>query len=194
MARRSTDSDGSSEGAPCTWQRKPSVAYSSAREMPDLASRRLASTSWVLLPMDETMPIPVTTTRLMEASPALDANSRPQNRGWLDKSARSRRTGLHRVGVAEQADLEVESLIDDRAVGREPAIGDAEHELRAHHPLDFEAIDHVLHGRQHLAGKLEFAEAERAALARRAEPAEEESKQLPQRIEAKATRHHRIAL
>ena len=79
MARRSTDSAGSSEGAPCTWQRKPSVAYSSAREMPDLASRRLASTSWVLLPMDETMPIPVTTTRLIEASSALCCNSTPSN-------------------------------------------------------------------------------------------------------------------
>jgi hypothetical protein len=33
--------------------------------MPDLASRKEASTSWVLLPMDETMPIPVTTTRLI---------------------------------------------------------------------------------------------------------------------------------
>jgi hypothetical protein len=33
-----------------------------------LASRKLASTSWVLLPIDETMPIPVTTTRLMAAS------------------------------------------------------------------------------------------------------------------------------
>ena len=63
-------SAGSSVGAPCTWQRKPSSAYSSAREMPDFASRRLASTSWVLLPMDETMPIPVTTTRLMIASSA----------------------------------------------------------------------------------------------------------------------------
>src|SRR5258708_26650193 len=149
MARRSITSAGLSVGAPCTCERKPSSACLSARVMPDLASRRLASTSWVLLPMDETMPIPVTTTRLMEASPALDANSRPQNRGWLDKSARSRRTGLHRVGVAEPPNLEVESLIDDRAVGREPAVGNAEHELRAHHPLDFEAIDHVLHGRQH---------------------------------------------
>src|SRR5436190_1037004 len=36
--------------------------------MPDLASRKLASTSWVLFPMDETIPIPVTTTRLMIAS------------------------------------------------------------------------------------------------------------------------------
>jgi hypothetical protein len=31
--------------------------------MPDFASRKLARTSCVLLPMDETMPIPVTTTR-----------------------------------------------------------------------------------------------------------------------------------
>src|SRR5258708_14673255 len=116
--------------------------------------------------MDETMPIPVMTTRLMEASSALDANSRPQNRGWLDKSARSRRTGLHRVGVAEQADLEIQRLVDHRAVRRKPAVGDAEHQFRAHHPLDFEAVDHLLHGRQHLAGKLEFAEAKRAALAR----------------------------
>ena len=63
-------SAGSSVGAPCTWQRKPSSAYLSARTMPDLASRKLASTSWVLLPIDETMPIPVTTTRLMNASSA----------------------------------------------------------------------------------------------------------------------------
>jgi hypothetical protein len=33
--------------------------------MPDLASRKEASTSCVVLPMDETMPIPVTTTRLI---------------------------------------------------------------------------------------------------------------------------------
>ena len=71
MARRSTDSAGSSVGAPCTWQRKPSLAYSSARLMPDFASRRLASTSCVLLPMDETMPIPVTTTRRIAVLPSV---------------------------------------------------------------------------------------------------------------------------
>src|ERR1700721_1977838 len=68
MARRSTDSLASSVGAPCTWQRKPSSAYLSARTMPDLASRSDASTSCVLLPMDETMPIPVTTTRFIGPS------------------------------------------------------------------------------------------------------------------------------
>src|SRR6185436_2199890 len=76
----------------------------------------------------------------------------------------------------------------------QPAVGDAEDELRAHHPLDFEAIDHVLHGRQHLAGKLELAQTKRPPLARRAEPAEEKTEQLPQRVEAEAARHHRIAL
>jgi hypothetical protein len=38
--------------------------------MPDFASRKFAKTSWVVLPMEETMPIPVTTTRLMLASSA----------------------------------------------------------------------------------------------------------------------------
>src|SRR5450756_1167045 len=69
MARRSTDPAGSSVGMPCTWQRKPRLANSSAWVIPDLASRRLARTSCVLLPMDETMPIPVTTTRLIAAYP-----------------------------------------------------------------------------------------------------------------------------
>src|SRR6516164_11126497 len=68
MARRSTTVEGSSAGAPCTCERKPSLAMSSDRVIPDLASWRLDSTSWVLFPMDETMPIPVMTTRLMFAS------------------------------------------------------------------------------------------------------------------------------
>src|SRR6202021_2612613 len=69
IARRSMTPAGSSVGAPCTWERKPNSAYLSARVIPDFASWRLARTSWVLLPMDETMPIPVMTTRLMIASP-----------------------------------------------------------------------------------------------------------------------------
>src|SRR6201993_479078 len=108
MARRSIAPSGSSVGAPCTWQRKPSSAYFSAREMPDLASRRLARTSWVLLPMDETMPIPVTTTRLMNASSA----SRCVERALLPPSTSAR---LHHF-VAEQTDLEVHRPLDVDAV------------------------------------------------------------------------------
>ena len=69
MARRSIDPDGSSVGMPCTWLRKPWLANSSERVMPDFASRRLASTSCVLFPIDETMPIPVTTTRRIIKTP-----------------------------------------------------------------------------------------------------------------------------
>ena len=130
----------SSVGAPCTWQRKPSSAYLSARTMPDFASRRLASTSWVLLPIDETMPIPVTTTRLMEASCALRASSLTPRSGCSGLRAVTLRSAASSLR-AEQADLEVLRPIDDRAVGLEPAIGDAEHELRAHDPLDVDAVD-----------------------------------------------------
>ena len=65
--------------------------------------------------------------------------------------------------------------------------------LRAHHPLDVDAVDDLLDGRQHLAGEFQLAEPERPSPARRAEPAEEEAEQLPQRIEAQAARHDRIA-
>jgi len=52
------------------------IANGSAREMPDFASRRLASTSWVLLPIDETIPIPVTTTRLITPASSLHCGGR----------------------------------------------------------------------------------------------------------------------
>src|SRR5215831_9983820 len=152
--------------------------------MPDLASRRLARTSWVLLPIDETMPIPVTTTRLMHAS------SRCAERAPLTPSTSAR---LHHF-VAEQTDLEVHRPIDDRAVRREPTVGDAEHELAAHDPLDVDAVDHVLDRGKNLAGEFEFTQSERAPLTGGAQPAQEEAEQLPERIEAEAAGHDRIAL
>src|ERR1043166_5098 len=168
IARRSTTSAASSEGAPCTCERKPSSAYLSAREMPDFASRRFASTSWVLLPMDETMPIPVTTTRLMLAScaPKKAGVGLPQLEAGAPPSAPDRLCRL----IAEQADLEVECPVDNGAIRREPAVGDAEHEFRAHHALDLDAVDDLAHGGQDLARQLQFAKAERSALPRRAEP------------------------
>src|SRR6516165_188498 len=99
--------------------------------MPDLASRRLAKTSWVLLPIDETMPIPVTTTRLMHASSA----SRCAERAPLPPSTSAR---LHHF-VAEQTDLEVEHAADQAfavfAAGFRD-LGDAvEHEHRRQRQL-----------------------------------------------------------
>src|SRR3954467_3379918 len=68
IARRSIMADGSSVGAPQTWQRKPCSAKESEKLMPDLASCREVCTSLALLPIDDTMPRPVTTTRLIRNS------------------------------------------------------------------------------------------------------------------------------
>src|SRR5262249_38306935 len=116
IARRSITAAASSVGAPCTCERNPISACFSAREIPDFASWRLASTSWVLFPMDETIPIPVMTTRLMTASPYRYAS--------LCCCCSRRRRAL-----LEQPDLQVLCAIDNLAVHGKPPVGNAEHEL-----------------------------------------------------------------
>src|SRR3954454_20533635 len=125
MARRSMTSAGLSVGAPCTCERKPSSACFAARVIPDFASRRLASTSWALFPMDETMPIPVMTTRLMIASPCRYAGVERYTRRCTARSRRSRR----RCALLEHPDLQVLCAIDNLAIHGKPAVGDAEHQL-----------------------------------------------------------------
>src|ERR1700743_671181 len=109
MARRSITPEGSSVGAPCTCERKPSSLCFSANEMPDFASCRLDSTSWVLFPMDETIPIPVMTTRLMFASPYLTCLS-------LCASAHGLRSS-RRGALLEQPDPQILGAIDNLAIG-----------------------------------------------------------------------------
>src|SRR5262245_61977141 len=131
------------------------------------------------------MPIPVMTTRLMNASSA--------SRSGQQAPPPSTPARLHHF-VAEQADLEIHCPIDDRAVCREPAVSDAKHKLAAHDPLDVDAVGHPLNRREHLAREFEFTQPERASPTGRAQPAQEEAKQLPKRIKTKAAGHHRIAL
>src|SRR4029450_10126911 len=95
--------------------------------------------------------------------------------------------------IAEQADFQVHRPINDRAVCRKPAVGDAKHKLAAHDPFDVDAVDPLLDGGQDLTGKFQLAQPECASPARRSEPAQEEAEQLPQRIKAQAARHDRIA-
>src|SRR6201993_4010586 len=147
--------------------------------MPDLASWRLDSTSWVLFPMDETMPIPVMTTRLMFASPYLS----------LCASARGLRSG-RRGALLEQPDPQVLGAIDNLAIGGKPPVGNAQPELQAHHALDVDIVHNLANVRHHLAGELEVPETERRPAALPAGPAEEKAEHLPQRIEAEAARHH----
>src|SRR5690348_16748824 len=104
VVRRSSTSNGSSFGAPCTWQRKPSSAYSGAKEIPGRAALRLSSTSATLLPMEDTMPMPVTTTRLILTSLIAVVRHGPLS------------------DLGEQADAQVLGLVDDLAIGLHQAI------------------------------------------------------------------------
>src|SRR5262249_25282495 len=80
-----------------------------------------------------------------------------------------------------------------RTVDRKPAVRNPEYEFGTHDTLDIDTVDDVLHRRQNLSGQLQFAQSQRATLAGRTEPAEEEAEQLPQRIKPEATGHHRVA-
>src|SRR6201995_1551666 len=157
--------------------------------MPDFASCRLDSTSWVLFPMDETMPIPVMTTRLMFASPYLSLFLRLRVM-CVHAALRSSRRGA----LLEQPDPQVLGAIDNLAVGGKPPVRDAQPELHAHHALDVDIVHNLAHVRHHLAGELQVTEAQRTATALAAGPAEEKAEHLPERVEAEAARHHRIAL
>ena len=53
---------------PSTWLRKPCSAMSGEKEMPERLSFRDVRTVSTSLPIDETMPMPVMTTRRMGAS------------------------------------------------------------------------------------------------------------------------------
>jgi len=108
IARRSTSSVGSSVGRPQTWQRKPCSAKESEKLMPERASRSEVSTSAASLPIEDTIPSPVTTTRLMMDSSSLcrPANPRPRFDRW--------RLGGALLG---QSDLQVGCVIDGLAIG-----------------------------------------------------------------------------
>src|SRR6185436_11192953 len=169
----------SSCGSPCTWQRKPSSAYFSARTMPDLPSLSEARTSWVLFPIEETMPMPVTTTRLIgkpflasSCRCASGTNSEPLQAA---SSSRSRRL-LTRF---EQPDAQVGGCVDHLAVRSHDAIGDRELQPAQDYPLQVHDVLYAFDGRKHHAGKLHLADPQCAAPARRAEPAEKEAGQLP---------------
>src|SRR5690242_5543264 len=131
VVRRSSTSNGSILGAPWTWQRKPSWAYSGAKTMPGLAAFRLSSTSAAVLPIEEMIPMPVTTTRLMlsvllASVPAAD--------------------------VGEQADPEILGLINKPAVGLHKALGDAKRDFGANDALYVDAVFDEFHVIGDLAG------------------------------------------
>src|SRR5690242_14192673 len=128
--------------------------------MPERAWRRLSVTSSALLPMEETMPRPVTTTRLIQV---------PE--WWSDGSGSSRGALCQRGrGVGEQADLQPLGFIDHLAIHFHDAVGDAHHQLAHDYALQIDDVGDLLGGGQHHAGELHFIHAQRAAAANTAHP------------------------
>src|ERR1044071_479133 len=114
--------------------------------------------------MDETMPIPVMTPRLMIASP------RPWFlRWWFSCRGRS---------LLEQADPQILGAIDNLAVHGKPPVGNAQDQLCPHHALDIDVVHNLADGRQHLAGELQFAQAQRPAAPLAAAPAKVKANHL----------------
>src|SRR5580693_6032812 len=165
--RRSTSSSTFILIVPATWLRKPRSRYWGTNSMPDLPSRSDCVTSAALLPIEETTPKPVTTTRFMSAG----------------------RRGHGRI--LDQPDLEAAHFIDLLAVGLNDAVGDAQRELAQHHALEMDMVGELAHRRNDHAGELDLADAQRPAAARRLHPAQEKAEELPQRVERQAARHHR---
>src|SRR6476620_2315236 len=155
--------------------------------MPDFASRNEASTSWALLPIEDTIPIPVTTTRLMSQSSS-PRGSRCRGAKWFRSC-----TGGSGFARLEEPDPQVLGCIDRVAVGFKPAVPGAKGKFSPDHPLQLDNIFELAHGRQHHAGEFNLADAQRAPPSRSAEPTQEKAEQLPQSIEPEASRHHRIA-
>src|SRR5450759_3579690 len=137
--------------------------------MPLRPSRSEASTSALLVPMLETIPIPVTTTRRM----ALPSES---------------------VGGGEQSHLQVLACVDIATVDLHHGVGDTHHQLAQDHALHADAVGNFLCARQHLAAELDLAAAERASVPLTSHPAQMKTDQLPHCIQPQASRHHRVAL
>src|SRR5258708_16269937 len=114
MKRRSRRSPSSSTfilSVPATWLRKPRSRYWGTNSMPDLPSRSDRVTSAALLPIEETTPRPVTTTRFMSAGRRGDGR------------------------ILDQPDLQAADFVDLLPVGMDPAVGHPPHHLAHHHAL-----------------------------------------------------------
>src|SRR5262249_33855743 len=145
--------------------------------MPDLASRKLASTSFALLPMEETIPIPVTTTRRMQTRSS-----------WLGLFHLRRQL----LGV-EEAHLKILGAVYMNAVREHLAVADAHMQLALDHALHIDLVADEFRVRRDLAAELDLADAQGAPAPRRAGPAQKEADQLPHCVQPQAARHHRVA-
>src|SRR5690606_14650235 len=179
LSLRSISAPRSIPGAPATWLRRPSSAYSGMKRMPGRSSRSEALTLARSLPMHETIPRPVTTTR----------RPRPPSPRWSEAGAIS-----EPFGGGEQSDPQVGRGVDLARVRDRAAVADHQCQLAAHHPSDVDLIRDQFGVRQYLSGELDLPHAQGAPATGLAEPGKIEAAQLPHRVHAQAAGHDRVAL
>src|SRR5690349_21458618 len=120
--------------------------------MPERASRKEATTSCVVLPIDDTMPIPVTTARFMlpGLSPRLSAT----------RARRSADRRFHRT--LEEPHSEVARAIDGVTVHFQPAVRNTQNKPGAQDPLQFDAVLNDFGRWKDHAGELHFCDRKRS--------------------------------
>src|SRR5664279_5472376 len=133
--------------------------------MPLTPSRKAIDTPDATLPRQDTIPMPVTTTRRISES--------------------LRRT--------EQAHTQLAGHVYQTVVDIGATVSDHQRQPAAHHAAHVDLVTYQACILEHLAGELHFADTQRTPTSRFAQPRQEESRQLPHGIQSQASRHHRIA-
>src|SRR5690606_38175572 len=129
---RSMTAEKSMSTEPATWLRSPISLYSGWKLMPLRPSRREVSTLCLSMPRQETMPMPVTTTRL------------------IDTSITELKCSESAVG-SEQPDFQSVGDIDDLAVDGHCPIRDTHDQFALDDAGQRQLIDHFGGGRKNFA-------------------------------------------
>src|SRR5262249_14804454 len=91
-----------------------------------------------------------------------------------------------------QTNFQVFRLINSFPVGEHTPVSNAHHQFRANRPFYVDLITYQLLVGRHLAPEGDVADAQGAAAARRAGPAQPETDQLPHGVQAQAAGRHGV--
>ena len=83
----------------------------------------------------------------------------------------------------EQADPKIFSLIDFSPIRFEPAIGNAENELRPEDAFEIDSVNDFFNAGQDLIREFQLADSKRPTATRFPEPPEEKADHLPKRVQ-----------
>src|SRR5690606_11502265 len=135
-----------------------------------------------LFPIEETMPMPVTTTRLIQLilsapySGSLAASFLSGSGGSEHENpSRSRTERGCRLCGFEQANAQISRRIDHLAVGFHHSVGDRQFQLAEDDTLHIHHVFNAANGRKYHSGEFNLSDAERTTAPWCTQPAQEEA-------------------